>query len=341
MKLLIIKTAAIGDVLRTTSILPGLKEKYKDVSVTWLVAKKAYEIIRTNPFIQRILILEYTKRIDDEFDLIINLEESRHICEIISGIDKRKIFGAYLQDDKILYSDNSRIWFDLSLISRFEKEKSDELKKINTETYQKIVADALGINSSKPILNLTEKEKVFSAQFKKDRAIADEEFIIGINTAAGSRWKNKGLDIEKTIQLIEKIKKEFNAKILIFGKDKETERNRIITETTGIINTGSDNSLMEFASLIDLCNIIISSDSLAMHIATALGKKVIAFFGPTPPSEIELYENGIKIVSDMDCICCYKNNCDSKPNCMDLIEIDKFIKAITQLKTEKYAFSNI
>ena len=57
MKLLIIKTAAIGDVLRTTSILPGLKEKYKDVSITWLVAKKAYGIIRTNPFIQRIVIL--------------------------------------------------------------------------------------------------------------------------------------------------------------------------------------------------------------------------------------------------------------------------------------------
>lgn len=339
MKLLIIKTSAIGDVLRTTSILQGLKEKYKNLFITWLIEKKAYGIIRTNPFIQRILILEYTKRIDDKFDLIINLEESKQICELISQVDKRKIFGAYLQDNGILYSDDSRRWLDLSLISRFGKEKANELKKINSESYQKIISDALGISASKPILNLTEKEKVFSEQFKREKSIIGRQMVIGINTSAGNKWKHKSLSIKKTIELINEIKKEFDARILIFGENREMERNRIIIENTGIINTGNNNSLMKFASLVNLCDIMITSDSLALHVATALDKKVIVFLGPTSSAEIELYEDSIKIIPNMDCLCCYKNDCDFNPSCMDTIETTDFIKAIKSLQVEEHVFS--
>ncbi len=36
--ILILKTAALGDVLRTTSILPGLERRHGSIAVTWLTA---------------------------------------------------------------------------------------------------------------------------------------------------------------------------------------------------------------------------------------------------------------------------------------------------------------
>lgn len=39
MKILIVKIGAIGDVLRTTSILKGLKGKYKGAEIDWLTSK--------------------------------------------------------------------------------------------------------------------------------------------------------------------------------------------------------------------------------------------------------------------------------------------------------------
>ena len=41
MEILVIKLGAIGDVIRTTAILSGLKERYKDCKIDWLTKKKA------------------------------------------------------------------------------------------------------------------------------------------------------------------------------------------------------------------------------------------------------------------------------------------------------------
>ena len=76
------------------------------------------------------------------------------------------------------------------------------------------------------------------------------------------------------------------------------ERNEKIKKLvkTEVIDAGCDNSLMEFASLVNLCNVIITSDSLALHIGIALKKKIVCFFYPTSASEIELYGRGEKII---------------------------------------------
>lgn len=331
MKAAIIKTGAIGDVVRTTSILPGLKEKYKNLSITWIVAKNAYDIIRTNPLVDSVLIFEEINRVYKQFDLVINLEESRKACELASLINKKRLFGAYLENDKIVYSECSRDWFDLSLISRFGRKKADRLKQANKQSYQEIISKSLDIKISKAVLNLTEKEIAFAKQFKKNKHITDNDFVVGINTGAGKRWKYKSLGIEKTTQLIKEIKKEFNAKTIVFGGNEDRKRNKKIIQYTKAID-GTNNSLMEFASLINLCDIIITSDSLALHIAAAFHKKVIVFFGPTSSSEIKLYGKGIKIVPEMSCSGCYKNGCNFDPTCMDMIKISDFIDAIRKLR---------
>ena len=76
----------------------------------------------------------------------------------------------------------------------------------------------------------------------------------------------------------------------------------------------------EYINWINSCDIIVSSDSLGMHIALALGKKVIALFGETSMNEIEMYSRGIKLSADFACSPCYKKKqCDMKPSCMEMI----------------------
>ncbi len=130
------------------------------------------------------------------------------------------------------------------------------------------------------------------------------------------------------------IVKELNAKVILFGGPEEEERNQKIKENTktNIIDAGCHNSLMQFAALINLCDLVIASDSLAMNIAIALKKKVMAFFGPTSAEEIELYGRGKKIVAPIECVFCYKKTCDIKPNCMDLIKTEEIVESIKRLK---------
>ena len=98
-----------------------------------------------------------------------------------------------------------------------------------------------------------------------------------------------------------------------------------------LINTGHENTSREFLSLLNLCDLVVTGDTLAMHAAVALRKKVVVLFGPTSSSEIELYGRGEKIIPDMDCLCCYKEICDKHPNCMESISSEVVFRAVKEL----------
>ena len=52
-RILIIKTAALGDVLRTTSILPGLAARHPGAAITWVTAADAVPLVAHHPLVER------------------------------------------------------------------------------------------------------------------------------------------------------------------------------------------------------------------------------------------------------------------------------------------------
>lgn len=329
MKILIIKLGAIGDVLRTTSMLPSLREKYPDSNIHWITKKESIPLLENNRHIDKVIIIG-EKVIDKDFDIIISLDDDIKACKVMSSLNYKKIIGAYIKDGKIVYTKDSAPWFDMGLISRFGKEKADSLKAKNRETYQKYLFEMLDVKGEKtelPILNLSQKELEFASEFSSKNSLSG--LVIGINTGAGGRWKDKKLSVEKTIRLIDRLNDELDCKIILFGGPLEKERNSKIVSSVNsqVIDAGCDNTLMEFSSLVNLCDILVTSDSLAMHIGIALKKKVVAFFYPTSPWEIELYGRGEKVIYHGKDLCSYKTECDD-PADYDVSEIVEAVKSL-------------
>ena len=335
MNILVLKFGAIGDVIRTTSILPGLKSKYKNCKIGWVTKKDSFGVLKNNSLIERVFLIDdntKNKLINKKYDLVISLDDDYRACELASKVGSGKLVGAYLKNKKTAYTTDSALWFDMGLISKFGKQKADELKAKNKQTYQEIMYGILGLRYKKqePILNLTKKELNFGKKFAKKNGIKKNDLVVGINTGAGGRWEDKKLSIEETAELIAKLNKNIkNAKLILFGGPEEKERNKKIRQLSNenIIDAGCGNSLMEFASLVDLCKILITSDSLALHIGTALKKKIVCFFYPTSASEIELYSRGIKIIGKGNDYCSYKPKCDYPPK-WDIGEIVNVVKKL-------------
>jgi heptosyltransferase-2 len=65
-----------------------------------------------------------------------------------------------------------------------------------------------------------------------------------------------------------------------------------------------------------------------MHIALAMGRRVVVLFGPTSHEEIELFGLGEKVIPDLDCLVCYKRECDFIPNCMNSITVNMVLQAV-------------
>ena len=206
MKILIIKLGAIGDVIRTTSILPGLKEKYPDSKIDWITKKESFDILKNNNALNKIFT-DFSS-IEEKYDLIICLDDDDEACRAASELKPKKLIGAYAENGKKTYTNDSAKWFDMGLISKFGKKEADRLKALNNGTYQEIMYGILDLKYKKqePVLKLTEKEQSFGLAFAKKHGIGKNDLVIGMNTGAGGRWQDKRLGIEQTSELIDKIK---------------------------------------------------------------------------------------------------------------------------------------
>ena len=210
----------------------------------------------------------------------------------------------------------------------------DDEKKKNEKTYQQIMYNILELADkvSKPVLYVTKEahskisSKLPGWNFKKDL------LTIGLNIGVGTKWPSKAWPIQNWESLIDYLHTdEFNL-LLLGGPDEEVQMVELKNKYPFLINTGFNNSLMEFAAIVDLCDVIVTADTLALHIATALGKKIIALFGPTSSNEIELYEKGVKMIAGEECKCYYHKFCSEEVSCMKKItgeEVYGSLKSLT------------
>ena len=87
------------------------------------------------------------------------------------------------------------------------------------------------------------------------------------------------------------------------------------------------------------CRLIVTSDSLGLHLALALKRKTVALFGPTPPEQVYMYGCGIKLtpLCDRDCVPCFQPKCCFATDCMQYISVDMVVEAIQTLMTGQIA----
>ena len=339
MKILVIKTGALGDVVRTSFIAQALKDKYGDGNpeIYWITDKKAVSFFINNPYVEHVIREEDKNRLKDLiFDLVVNLEEDKENCLFASSLKKRKLIGAFLnKEGKVDYSIEGKYWFDMSRISKLGKRKANLLKKKNKKTHREIICEIVRVRDYKkyePFLRLNGYQRKFANGFFRRYDLSKTDFIIGINTGSGERWP-KELSVEKTVKLIDKLYKKYNAKILLFGGKNEIERNKEIHKftKTPIIDTGTGNNLVEFPALVSVCNLFITTDTLGLHVALALKRKTIVLLGPTSNAEIDMYQLGEKVIAKSNCLSCYKENCKS----MKKINIEEIFDAIRRVVSKK------
>ena len=368
MKILFIKLGALGGVLRATPLFTGLKKKYKKSELNVITQEYSSALLENNLDIDKLWILERDKnKIEKmDFDWVINTEDDEETCIFASKLKlkTKKFTGPYIsKEGKITYTKDVAIWYDMGKISRFGLKKANELKKKNSRRYQDIYSKILRLpkNNYPLILNMTKEEKDWSNEFRKKHEVGEKHFLIGVNTGAGVNWPLKALSIQKAVDLIKDINNK-NLSVVLLGGPNEIERNREILKRLKVrllkssfqnvvrrffskitsfgsivkapkfdiklINPGTENTLRKFISIINALDILVTSDTLTLHVAVALKKRVVCFFGPTSAEEIELYGQGVKIKPDSECYCCFQKKRTSARMCIDEINPEELIQSV-------------
>lgn len=335
MDLAILKTGALGDVVRTTSILPGLVQRHAPATITWVTAEGAVDLVATHRLVDRVCTVDpgsaeslaaLERRLaGTRFDRVLSFDDEEPLCALatrLAGGRPGVLSGAYLDPEgRRTYTPDTAPWFDMGLLSVHGKEEADRRKLANTESHAAIFARMLGIEMGRPELFLPDEACAFATSFVARHELDELGPLVGLNTGAGGRWESKKLPEDKTIALAEDLAARLRAAgtatpaFLLLGGPEEGERNaRIGAGLEGRVrwvDGGTRNALLDFAALIDRLDLLVTSDSLALHLAVAREVPVVAFFAPTPAAEIELYGNGVKVASTAPDYASYRRDADT------------------------------
>ena len=324
--LLILKTAALGDVLRTTSILPGLRERMPQARIEWVTAPSARALIEGHPDLHQVHSVDLAAQDDlqrltrelgpREFDWVLSLDDEQPLCALASGLRARRLSGAYLDSAGApTYTPDVAPWFDMGLLSAHGKEAADRLKLENRRSHAELHAAMLGISMGRPQIQLPEASLARATGALEGAAGAK---LVGLNTGAGGRWVSKQLGVERAAEYARLLAEALDSPthFVVLGGEGEAARNQQLCgllQAAGLAFTdpGTQNPLLDFAALIDGLDLLLTSDSLAMHLAIARRTPLVAFFAPTSAAEIELYGLGEKVQSTAPDYCSYLPQVDT------------------------------
>ena len=315
--ILLIKTAAKGDVLRTTPLAAAIKQKYPRCRLTWLTAPDVMPLLEGNPHIDRLLAysLEAVTEISSQrYDLVICLDKEPHLAGLASQIRSgRKCgFGLGSLGQLIPLNERSKYIYNLGL--------SDRLKfKVNQKSYQQLVIEACGLKYRRQpyVLNLTGEEISWAQDhLHKFPRLKGKKHLVGVNTGTGRAFPTKSWPKDHFVKLGKLLVGQKDIGLLLLGGPEEARLNQAIAKSCpGFINPGTSLELRQFAAVISALDLLVSADTLGMHLGIALGRRTVALFGPTCSQEIDLYQKGEKLSAGAKCSPCYKAYCPD-PVCM-------------------------
>jgi ADP-heptose:LPS heptosyltransferase len=327
-RILIINLEAMGNVLVATTLLKPLKRKYPTSTIVWITLQNAVRLLDYNPYIDSVFTWEaesWMRLQAMKFDLVINLDKSVHTGAFVSSLDAKMKLG-YGTD-----GNGKIIPLNREAIYNYRLGLDDHLKfRINRKSSSQLLTEAAGLKYKRDdyVLNLSPEEQNFCHRYKKEMSIS-APVVVGLNTGCSLLYPNKKMTVDQHLILINELSKRKEIRLMLLGGPEDTERNAEIKRQIGdkVISTPTNEGLRRGICYENLCDVVVSGDSFGMHVAIALKKYVIVWFGVSCPQEIDLFDRGVKFIpEELNCSPCWKKECPYNLECIQMVDLDGIIR---------------
>ena len=276
----------------------------KDNHVTWLVDKHAFKLLYRNPYIDKILIYDKTTALQLQTEKFDTVINFEKVPELCALAESVKTRRRF------------GFTFNEEMAKSFAYDHSKEVhsisqnifkKKHHHKKWQEALYEMMGHswNNEEYILGYKPKTKI--------------KYDVGMNWAVGETYPTKAWPRCNWETLARKLSPQYSC-----------------SWQEGL------ECIYQYIDWINSCNLLVTSDSLGLHIGIALKKKVVVLYGPTHPGEIYLYGLGERILppSNFDCMPCLSPECTNDKFCMDFISPNTVSEKVEFLLNSKI-FANI
>jgi heptosyltransferase-2 len=334
-RILVIELWHIGDVVLSTAMLRALRERFPKARITLLAKPHAVELLRGSGLADEIVTFDFPwtafsgkylpwrYRPFKFLNLFAKLRKSEFDLCIDCRMDLRSNLVAYLSGAK------RRIGYDFGggafLLTDAVRAAPDEHHKV----YDWLALLApLGITDVEqhPYLAISEEEKVAMRERLKGQGLLGKP-LVAIHP--GARERVRRWDPANFAAIANHAVKVNGADVIVI-LDQENYGREIAASAPVQLFSGT---LREMMALLACCDVLVCNDSGPMHIAAALGTRVIAIFGPQRKEWYGPFGSGHRVVEQSDIACrpCFDSCIFSEPICLTRLDSAGAIEALDEV----------
>jgi len=367
-KVLVMKLWAIGEVVMATPVLEALKRHDPQVEVHVLVGSASRAVVERNPFCDRAICVDESILLGIRFwevlSMIRRLRRQRYDTAVV--LHHLFVFGLLACMAGIpLRTGIDRRGEGFALTVGVPRPSSPTHRTVE---YLSTVA-ALGVDTSglRPLVKVAPEDVARAASLLRELGIsggpsacghlsacdaqagaqAGKHTLVGMlptggaNAAASSvrsNIVNKRWPTEYYVELASRLA-EMGCDVLVLGGPGENHLRPAFEPVAGpsVRVLIGRTSLATSAAIMKRCDVVVTNDSGPMHVADAVGARLVAVFGPTDPRIVSPYgQPGSVLRAREKCAPCFDESVF--PNrmaecrhqrCMRNVKVDEVFAAVT------------
>jgi predicted lipopolysaccharide heptosyltransferase III len=352
--ILLIRLRLIGDVVFTTPVIAALKHRFPDASLTYLVEPAAEPVVRHNPHLDRVLVVERPRGVRRllydwalarrlrraRFDLVIDFHGGPRSAWLTRATGAPRRIGYALPYRRWVYTD--RVAWTRSLLP----------PRHSVENQFDLVAP-LGITSPAHGQPPTEMPADAGASESVERRLREagvpaQAGIVVMHVSAGNpfrRWPAAHFaEVAAALASDDPTKRI----IITSGPSERGAADAIAVDAQARAGKAADRilrcgefDLAELRVLVARAALYVGGDSGPLHIASTTGVPVVALFGPTLPERSMPWRGGgaraISVdVGPLACRPCHQRHCvPGDFRCLTQLAPERVLAAARQLLNEE------
>jgi heptosyltransferase I len=311
-KVLILKPSSLGDVVQALPVLRLLKRHRPAAEVHWWLDAGLVPLLEGDPDLAGIRVFRRRRWANPRywgelFDHVLELRRMRFDCVIDLQSLARSGLIAWLVNAP----------FTIGLDDAREGARGFYDAVVPRPTYHTHAVDwylgvlpLLGVPIDRDFHWLPERPDV-NVRIREKWGVAGHRYLA---LQPGARWANKRWPAEAFGELVAAVHRERPAeRFVILGSAEDRPLGQEIVAASGdaCLDLTGQTTLPEMVEWLRLSALLVTNDTGPMHVAAALGRPVVALFGPTEPRRTGPYGQVDAVFqrAELPCVPCMKDGC--------------------------------
>lgn len=342
-RVLIIKPSSFGDVIHALPVLGGLRHRFPQAHIAWLVAESCAGLLEGHPQLDAVIrfdrrhygrmlrsrrslrdFLGFVGRLRGEhFDLVVDLQGlfRSGFLAAVSGAGRRVGFANARELGWLFYTHRVRV----------------DDPRMHAVERNYLFGRLLGF-ADVPIafhLHVRPEARARVARLLGEAGLAPPARYAVI--APGSRWETKRWSVARFAELTRRLVEGHGLGVVLTGAEDERPAAQEVARLAGVptLNLAGQTGLQEMMALVESSALVVMNDSGPLHLATAFGRPTVGIYGPTSPSRTGPYGRLDSVARlDLPCSPCYLkklSNCPHAHRCLADLPVELVCEQIRRV----------